>query len=109
EKEALALPDRAKEKTAKEKEAKEKEAKEKEALAEKENKEKEALAKKAEADKLIAEQKEKETETEARKKVVKAIEDAKLKLKAKAPNERKAGIAALAKLGDAAASADYDL
>ena len=87
------------------------------------------LAKKAETEKLLADQKamealalaeqkeaqaladfaKKEKEAQALKKVMEAIEDAKLKLKAKAPQERKAAIAALARIGDAAASADYDL
>jgi serine/threonine protein kinase len=91
-------------------------------LAEQKEKEPQALAelkKQAEAEKVLAEQKEAEAEKKrlaemqekeaAQKKVMEAIEEAKLKLKAKAPKERQAGIAALAKLGAAAASADYDL
>jgi hypothetical protein len=59
------------------------------------------------AEKLLAEQKEKEAQE--RKKLTDAIEAAKLKLRAKAPKERKVGIDTLARLGEMAAPADYEL
>jgi hypothetical protein len=71
-----------------------------------------APARKAEAKKPSAAQKEerqKEKEAEVDKKVVEAIEAAKLKLKSKTSKERKAGIAALAAIGEPAAEAAYDL
>jgi hypothetical protein len=73
------------------------------------------FAKKAAADKLgskelldKAEQKEKEAAA-TQKKVMEAIDAVKLKLKAKAPQDRKAAIAALARLRAFVATADYDL
>jgi hypothetical protein len=74
-----------------------------------------SLAKKAEEDKLRgkellekAEQKEKEAQ-ELNKRVREAIDGVKDRLKGKAPQDRKAAIATLARIGAPAASADYDL
>src|SRR5262249_20367782 len=73
------------------------------------------LAKKAEDDKrgakdLLdkAEQKEKDAQ-ELNKKVKEAIDGVKGRVKSKQPQDRKAAVAALGRLGDLAASADYEL
>ena len=71
------------------------------------------LSKKAEGDKLRAqetldkaEQKEKDAQ-ELQKKVKEALDGVKGQVKSKQPQDRKAAIAALARLGELAASADY--
>jgi serine/threonine protein kinase len=65
------------------------------------------LARKAEAEKQrLAEQQEKDAR---QAKIIKAVEEARVKVYAKSPKERQAGIVGLAQLGRDAASADYDL